>query len=207
MVLDPKPFASPLTHFPHSFPIDLASFPTWINSYALPLAPSSIVHGLQLSLHRPSWQQTHPETASGFFPDASMVRLESLRPPGQPRRPSATTATSFGWRRTAAAAPYSIISLMMEASSGKCFPGGVLGSAHWWSILGWERSPTQAGDGALGRSLVMGMGLSWSPSPKLSMKGPMPPMLATLIGPCPHPFSPLGCPLQIILLKTSNIHN
>ncbi|RVW18785.1 hypothetical protein CK203_102734 [Vitis vinifera] len=33
--------------------------------------PSSIAYGLQLSLHRPSRQQSHPETANRFFPDAS----------------------------------------------------------------------------------------------------------------------------------------
>ena len=39
---------------------------------ALPLPPpSSIAYGLQLSLHRPSLQQSHPETANRFFPDAS----------------------------------------------------------------------------------------------------------------------------------------
>ena len=128
MVLDPKPSASPLTHFPHSFPIDLASFPTWINSYVLPPAPSSMVHGLQLSPHRLSWQQTHPKTASGFFLDTSMVRLDPLRPGGQPCRSSSTVAASSGCRRVAVAAPLSMAPLLGSP---------LLKTMPRWSIQSW----------------------------------------------------------------------
>ena len=36
------------------------------------------------SLHRPSWQQSHPRTVSSSFSDPDMVRLDPLRPGGQP---------------------------------------------------------------------------------------------------------------------------
>ena len=42
----------------------------WRSPYHCP-PHSSIAYGLQLSLHRPSRQQSHPETEYRFFPDAS----------------------------------------------------------------------------------------------------------------------------------------
>eukprot|EP00261_Vitis_vinifera_P031402 XP_019072645.1 PREDICTED: uncharacterized protein LOC109121809 [Vitis vinifera] len=67
---------------------------------------------VQLSPHRLSWQQTHPKTASGFFLDTSMVRLDPLRPGGRLCRSSLTVAASSGCCRVAVAAPLSMAPLL-----------------------------------------------------------------------------------------------
>ena len=88
---------------------------------------------------------------------------------------------------------------------GRGWRGGLCGSLEFLGLLlalnlglSWSPCPSYDGDGALGLSWSPGPSSWWrvwawvGAQPKMLMKGPMPPMLATLIGPCPHQFSPLG---------------
>ncbi|RVW78011.1 hypothetical protein CK203_044867 [Vitis vinifera] len=150
-----------------------------------PNAPSSSVHGLHLSLYQPSWQGTHPGTASGFFPDTSMVRLDPLRPGGRPCRSSSTVAASSGCRRVAAAAPLSMVPPVMEVSSEDDTlverqvgdEDGALGLPMDFGFGLKLRHPAQvdAEDGALGLPIdVIGPGLKLEPRPIYTDEGLMP---------------------------------
>ena len=95
-----------------------------------------------------------------------MVRLDLLRPCGQSCRSPATAATSSGCYRTAATAPLSIASSVVEAFSEE--------------DTQVEKQVVMRIEG-LEMLMLMDMSLRWSPNPNVLMKGLMLFMLITLI--------------------------